>query len=141
VTLGRILGEGKDGTVFDIPAGFNGQPAVAKQFHIAEKGLEEIEILKKVEQFIAEAQQTDEQKTLFAIIKKMPGQKLKGEPNFPPFDHSKDWGMCPEFMEQIRQRIAEAVVKNAATSNGIVHKFVFFFTCPSFSISLANPHP
>jgi len=29
--------------------------------------------------------------------------------------------MCPEFMEQIRQRIAEAVVKNAATSNGIVH--------------------
>jgi len=121
VTLGHILGEGVDGTVFDIPAGFDGQPAVAKQFHIAEKGLKEIEILKKVEQYIADAQQTDEKKTLYAIIKKMPGEKLKGETNFPPFDHAKGFGTCTDFMEQIRERIAEAVVRYAKVSNGIVH--------------------
>jgi len=119
VTLGSTLGTGADGTVFDIPAGFDGQPAVAKAFNIASNGLTEIGNLEKVGQFIAQAPQNDAQKTLFAIIKKEPGQKLVGSPNFPPFDQAKAFGTCPAFMEQIRDRIAEAVVKYAAT--GIVH--------------------
>jgi hypothetical protein len=126
VTLGEELGTGADGTVFDIPAGFNGKPAVAKEFNIAEKGLVEIETLKEVGQFIASAPQDDAKKTLFAIIKKMEGQKLVGLQNFPPFDRAKEFGICPAFMEQIRERIAEAVVKYSSTSKGIVHEFVLF---------------
>ena len=133
MTLGSILGEGKDGTVFDIPAGFNGQPAVAKQFPIASKGLTEIGNLEKVGQFIAKAEQNDAQKTLFAIITKEPGQKLVGSPNFPPFDQAKEFKTCPDFMEQIRERIAEAVVKNAAT--GIVHEYVCLL---AFSSAVAD---
>jgi hypothetical protein len=122
VTLGSTLGTGQEGTVFDIPAGFDGQPAVAKEFNIAINGITEIGNLKKVGQFIAQAPQNDAQKTLFAIIKKEPGQKLVGSPNFPPFDQAKAFGTCPAFMEQIRERIAEAVVKNATT--GIVHAYI-----------------
>ena len=136
MTLGSTLGTGKEGTVFDISAGFNGQPAVAKQFNIASNGLTEIGNLEKVGQFLAKAEQTDAQKTLFAIIKKEPGQKLVGSPNFPPFDRAKEFGTCPDFMEQIRERIAEAVVKNAAT--GIVHEYVCLLAFSSAVVDRAH---
>jgi hypothetical protein len=136
VTLGNVLGEGADGTVFEIPEGFDGQDAVAKEFNIAERGHIEIGILKRVGQFIAEAPQNDEKKTLFAIIKRMPGEKLM---NFRPFHEAKDFGKgpCTDFMEQIREKIAEAVVHYAAISDGIVHKFVLL--CSSSSITSADP--
>jgi len=121
VTLGEELGTGVGGTVFDIPAGFQGKDAVAKEFNIAEHGLKEIETLKEVEQFIASAQQEDEKKTLYVIMKKVKGQKLLGSANFPPFDEAKKFGVCPAFMEQVREKIADKVVKYASTSKGIVH--------------------
>ena len=126
VTLGEVLGTGVSGTVYEIPADFDGKRAVAKEFNIAEEGLIEIETLKEVGQFIASAAQKDEKKTLFVIMKRMEGRKLVGSENFPPFEQAKKFGACPSFMEQIRERIAEAVVKNAATEKGIVHEFVLF---------------
>ena len=138
--MGEELGTGVSGTVYEIPAGFNSEPAVAKEFNIAEEGLKEIENLKEVGQFLASAPQEDDKKTLFAIMKKMKGQKLVGSVNFPPFEAAKGFKTCPDFMEQIRERIAEAVVKNAGTEKGIVHEFVLFARsfflfrlCPSVS--------